>query len=1094
MFLYWRKRGAYELEALPAGLADLEYGAVERFSWSSGLDSGAELGEELGAEPCPLEETVLHCQNPDCAGERRAAKVCHHAECPQLSCSGPLSLRELCDGHLHGTMHFDGHIRFDLPPQGSILARNMSTRSCPPRTSPASDVEEEEGSADSRGERRSSALKLPKKKARRRHTDDPSKECFTLKFDLSVNVEAEIVPAAKKKSLGEVLLPVFERKAIELGKVDIFLDQSHTPLSLQFEAYRFGGHYLRVKAKPGDELKVEQAVRDARSASLSILRPASTTALLVPVPELMLGRREGIDSLAPGRRRKNMTEFLGDTSIPGSEPALPGGGSLPTNGTDTWKNRAASRFSGFFGSGTSASSFGRETEKLEQLASRLHAYGTFGLPKLPPQLRFDRDSWEEDGDEAGLVLEDSWQQIIQGAETLSRRQCHQQEAIWELLHTEATYIRKLKVITDLFLCCLLNLQESGLLCEVNAEHLFSNIGEIIRLHCELWRGVMAPVLAKARRTGALLDPVDFLDGFKMFGTLFKPYMRYCMEEEGCMEYMRALLRDSELFRAYVTWAEKHEQCSRLKLSDMLVKPHQRLTKYPLLLKSVLKKTDDPRARDAITTMVRVGGTGHWGGGLPQALEPTATTRPQIGSVECFINDVNSRMRQRQERQRLATILSRIDAYEVVEGSTDEVDKLLKEFLRLDLTAPIPGTSPEDTRQLLLEGSLRMREGKDNKTDVYCFLFTDLFLITKPLKKAERTKVVRQPLLVDKVVCRELRDPGSFLLIYLNELGSAVAAYTFQASGQSLCRSWVEAVRNAQNLLQRLRQRRRLEEEEEDVESSTSAASSPTVLRRSSASPDSQRCPSDSSTETLAVVAADGGDELSSPDWDTGPFSSTSDGSSVSTGTSAETPTQELPAGALPVPLPHGTASPAGGCRSSSIDSAYGTLSPTSLRDFSQQLEGVAEDGRGPSMATTAPRPPSPRLRRRTPVQLLPCQTRVLKSKSEASLPQLLPPRPLVPLSQSRSLSDLCAGPPWTSQAPGPPPGPGSSGSSTSELSEPEEPVERPMSFPGELGRTPPPTAHRTLSDPQSAQHRKLTLVQLYRIRTTLLLNSTLTAS
>lgn len=60
--------------------------------------------------------------------------------------------------------------------------------------------------------------------------------------------------------------------------------------------------------------------------------------------------------------------------------------------------------------------FGQETEKLEQLVSRLHAYGSFGLPKLPPQLRFDRDSWEEDGDEAGLVLEDSWQQIIRGAE------------------------------------------------------------------------------------------------------------------------------------------------------------------------------------------------------------------------------------------------------------------------------------------------------------------------------------------------------------------------------------------------------------------------------------------------------------------------------------------------------------------------------------------------------------------------------------------------------------------------------------------------------------------------------------------------------
>ncbi|NXU91601.1 PKHG5 protein, partial [Xiphorhynchus elegans] len=1075
MFLYWRKRGAYELEALPAGLAGLEYGAVERFSWSSSLD----ISEELGDEPCPAEETVLHCQNPDCAGERRAAKECHHVECRQLSHSGPLSLCELCDGRLHGAMHFDGHIRFDLSPQGSILARNMSTRSCPPRTSPASDVEEEEeGPAESRGERRSSALKLPKKKAWRRHTDDPSKECFTLKFDLSIDVEAEIVPAVKKKSLGEVLLPVFERKGIELSKVDIYLDQSHTPLSLQFEAFRFGGHYLRVKAKPGDELKVEQAVRDARSASLPTLHPASTFALLGPVMEPLPGRREGTDSLALGRRRKNMTEFLGDTSIPGPELAPHISSSLPANGTDTWKNRAASRFSGFFGSSTSVGSFGRETEKLEQLANRLHAYGTFGLPKLPPQLRFDRDSWEEDGDEAGLALEDSWQQIIQGAEALSRRQCHQQEAIWELLHTEATYIRKLRVITDLFLCCLLNLQESGLLCEVDVERLFSNIGEIIRLHCDLWRSVMAPVLAKARRTGALLDPIDFLNGFKMFGSLFKPYVRYCMEEEGCMEYMRALLRDSELFRTYVTWAEKHEQCSRLKLSDMLVKPHQRLTKYPLLLKSVLKKTDDPRARDAITTM--------------------------ISSVERFINDINSRMRQRQERQRLATILSRIDAYEVVEGSTDEVDKLLKEFLRLDLTAPIPGTSPEDTRQLLLEGSLRMREGKDSKMDVYCFLFTDIFLITKPLKKAERTKVVRQPLLVDKVICRELRDPGSFLLIYLNELGSAVAAYTFQASGQSLCRSWVEAVRNAQNLLQQLRQRRCMEEEEEDGESGTSAASSPTILRHSSASPDSQQCPSDGSTETLATVAADGGDELSSPDWDTGPFRSTSDSSSVGTSTSVgtgtsadtstETPTQELPAGALPVPLPHGVASPAGGCRSSSIDSAYGTLSPASLRDFSQQRDVVAEEGQEPSLAPPAPRPPSPRLRRRIPVQLLPCPTRVLKSKSEASLPQLLSPTSPGPLSQSRSLSDLSAGFPRTSQAPAPPAAPGSSGSSTSELSEPEEPVESPASPPGELRRDSLTPARRTLSDPQSAQHRKLTLAQLYRIRTTLLLNSTLTAS
>lgn len=36
---------------------------------------------------------------------------------------------------------------------------------------------------------------------------------------------------------------------------------------------------------------------------------------------------------------------------------------------------------------------------------------------------------------------------------LTRRQCHQQEAVWELLHTEASYIKKLRVITNVSTGC-----------------------------------------------------------------------------------------------------------------------------------------------------------------------------------------------------------------------------------------------------------------------------------------------------------------------------------------------------------------------------------------------------------------------------------------------------------------------------------------------------------------------------------------------------------------------------------------------------------------------------------------------------------------
>ncbi|KAK2105825.1 Pleckstrin y domain-containing G member 5 [Saguinus oedipus] len=274
-----------------------------------------------------------------------------------------------------------------------------------------------------------------------------------------VEAGPELKKLLKRLAAWEVLLPVFERKGISLGKVDIYLDQSNTPLSLTFEAYRFGGHYLRVKAKPGDEGKAEQGVKDSKSLSLPILRPAGAgpPALERVDPQ---SRRESLDILAPGRRRKNMSEFLGEASIPGQEPptpsscSLPSGSSSSTSSGDSWKNRAASRFSGFFSSGLSTSTFGREVDKMEQLEGKLHAYGLFGLPRLPRRLRFDHDSWEEEDDEdededdACLRLEDSWRELIDGHEKLTRRQCHQQEAVWELLHTEASYIRKLRVITN----------------------------------------------------------------------------------------------------------------------------------------------------------------------------------------------------------------------------------------------------------------------------------------------------------------------------------------------------------------------------------------------------------------------------------------------------------------------------------------------------------------------------------------------------------------------------------------------------------------------------------------------------------------------
>uniref|UniRef100_A0A8C5HNN0 Pleckstrin homology domain containing, family G (with RhoGef domain) member 5b n=1 Tax=Gouania willdenowi TaxID=441366 RepID=A0A8C5HNN0_GOUWI len=855
------------------------------------------LNEKLPVQ----EEDGVACQHPECPDRRRASKVCHHPDCQDLNSKSPLHLCESCDSRYHSentdtNMHFDRHPRFDLQPQASILFRNVSTRSCPPRTSPPSDLEEEDEGSNDRGERKTVGMKLVKKKPRRRHTDDPSKECFSLKFDLNVDINTEIVPAIKKKTLGEVLGPVFERNGIELSRVDLFLDQSNTPLSLNFEAYRFGGHYLKVKARPGDELKVEQGVKDLRSLSLPNMKPLGVQGpyILTPGTEKVehrsLGRRESIDLLGQARRRKNITEFLGETNIPTPDTVGQLGGSLPGGGgggPDSWKNRAASRFSGFFSSNAGAGPFYKEVDRVEQLQSKLHSYTLFGLPKVPRQLSFHQDSWEEE-EETNLFLEDSWQTLLDNVETLTRRQFHQQEAIWELLQTEMTYIKKLKVITDLFLCGLLNLQESGLLTEVEPTKMFSNTQEIVRLHLSLWNQVMLPVLQKARQARALLDPADLQQGFSTFGSRFQPYIRYCMEEEGCMEYMRTLLRDNELFRIYVTWAETHKQCNRLKLADMLAKPHQRLTKYPLLLKSILKKTDEPSARDAVINMV--------------------------STVEGFINSVNSQMRQRQEQQKLATVSARIDSYEAVEGSSEEVEKILKDYNRFDLMAPMRGISAEETRQLHLEGALRMKEGKDSRMEVYCFLFTDLLLITKSVKRVEKVKIIRQPLLIHNVVCKELKDPGSFILIYLNEFQSAVAAYTFQANSATQGRSWIDAIYNVQPLF-------------------LVVLMLVSILNVNINIDDVQ---SDGSTETLSVMDMDESGEHQEPppsstslkgptpqDLDVASLLHKSEVQGSSSSRRAHSAIYSQEAGPNDAELDPQ-------CRSLSMDSAYGTLSPESL--------------------------------------------------------------------------------------------------------------------------------------------------------------------
>ena len=95
---------------------------------------------------------------------------------------------------------------------------------------------------------------------------------------------------------------------------------------------------------------------------------------------------------------------------------------------------------------------------------------------------------------------------------------------------------------------------------------------------------------------------------------------------------------------------------------------QRLTKYSLLLKAVLKKTDDVSQKKDLAEMV---GQRYFGREINLSLNLF-----QDKNVESLVRDVNSHMRQRQEQERLKNIIARIDSYEpIVSEPTEETETL-----------------------------------------------------------------------------------------------------------------------------------------------------------------------------------------------------------------------------------------------------------------------------------------------------------------------------------------------------------------------------------------------------------------------------------
>ncbi|KAF7670128.1 hypothetical protein LDENG_00050170 [Lucifuga dentata] len=405
-------------------------------------------------------------------------------------------------------------------------------------------------------------------------------------------------------------------------------------------------------------------------------------------------------------------------------------------------------------------------EQLDALKQALETYA------VPVSLKW---RWNEESQ--GTTLEENWTVIVHSHSTMSKIQRHQQAALWEFVDTELTYINKLMVIKDLVIAALINLHQQGFLLEISPQLLFSNLTSILTAHQQFWQDVIYPMVQEVRRTGKPFDPLRLEAGCLQVHERFSCYMTYCWEGENMLEFTRREMDSNPYFRTYVQWVETHPLCERMRLGDMQAKPHQRITKYPLLLRAMLKSTQDPHVQQKLKGM--------------------------LSSVNGFLEHINNYLRLKDEELALFISAQRVEGYEV-EGINEEIDKYVREICQFDLTCPIRGVGPGILRKLLLEENIKIRGRKDSKLEVVALLFSDVLLMTKVQKKGERLKVVRPPLALDRTFCVPLKDGSSFVLIEAGELWCAMNVYIFTTSTPESCSKWISTILNAKKTLRDLR--------------------------------------------------------------------------------------------------------------------------------------------------------------------------------------------------------------------------------------------------------------------------------------------------
>ncbi|KAI6054970.1 rho guanine nucleotide exchange factor 26 [Marmota monax] len=190
------------------------------------------------------------------------------------------------------------------------------------------------------------------------------------------------------------------------------------------------------------------------------------------------------------------------------------------------------------------------------------------------------------------------------SQTVSQEERKRQEAIFEVISSEHSYLLSLEILIRMFK----NSKElSDTMTKTERHHLFSNITDV----CEASKKFFTELEARHQNNIFIDDISDIVE--KHTASTFDPYVKYCTNEVYQQRTLQKLLATNPAFKEVLSRIESHEDCRNLPMISFLILPMQRVTRLPLLMDTICQKTlrDSPkyeackRALKEVSKLVRL---------------------------------------------------------------------------------------------------------------------------------------------------------------------------------------------------------------------------------------------------------------------------------------------------------------------------------------------------------------------------------------------------------------------------------------------------------------------------------------------------------